>query len=271
MAKDNSTTTGAGERPNPYPVIGGVPAGDEPETLTSVICEIDDAVMIGIGAARDALKEYLDAREDASPTLELVRDSLLKHTNKLDDLCEKARELLEAGPAVERVAQATGAEQAVSEKTTASDDAVIAVLSDENLRSIIRCWSKLSPSARSAAAAFATYSSDPPAPEQQSGAAGHETINSIVDKINDRHVPPFIASAIGEQQKKIWQAQATIDCLAEALNVRFGGPDNWPANVPQYSMLLEGASSLISDATGNLFHTTLEQRATELSEASDDV
>jgi len=47
--------------------------------------------MVGIGVARDALREYLAEQEDASPTLQLIRDALIEHTNTVDELCCRAR------------------------------------------------------------------------------------------------------------------------------------------------------------------------------------
>jgi hypothetical protein len=48
---------------------------------------------------------------------------------------------------------------------------------------------------------------------------------------------------------QLWDAQASIDIVAEALLSRFG---NWPEGVPDYRRVLEGVSRVIDDVTGDL-------------------
>jgi hypothetical protein len=76
--------------------VQGVPMGEAPadtkqSELETIICEIDDAVMIGIGVARDALEEYLDKQTEPRPLFQLVRDTLFNYTGKARELLAKHR------------------------------------------------------------------------------------------------------------------------------------------------------------------------------------
>lgn len=77
-----------------------------------------------------------------------------------------------------------------------------------------------------------------------------------------------ISDALDEQRSVLWDAQAIIQSVAQALEQQFK-VNNWPAAVPMYSRALQRAAALIDAATGALEAGVLEDRAIAISRQRD--
>lgn len=75
--------------------------------------------------------------------------------------------------------------------------------------------------------------------------------------------------ALDEQRAVLWDAQAIIETVAQALERQFGR--DWPAgDMPIYPRVLRRAAALIDEATGALEAGVLEDRAIAISRARDE-